>query len=74
MATSIETSFSSLITGDLFRFLNDETVYIVCYNKHCIIGNNIIEEVENPNKKKIITPFMMDMKVIKIHYSEINYV
>lgn len=68
------TTFNTLITGDLFRFSDEETVYIVCYNKHCVIGNNVIEEVENPNHKQNITPFMMDREVIKIPDNEINYV
>ena len=36
--------------------------------------NNVIEEVENPNHKQNITPFMMDREVIKIPDNEINYV
>lgn len=68
------TTFKTLITGDIFRFSDEETVYIVCYNKHCVIGNNVIEEVEHPNHKQNITPFMMDREVIKIPDSEINYV
>lgn len=40
------TIFKTLITGDIFRFSDEETVYLVCYNKNFIIGNNVIEEVE----------------------------
>lgn len=69
----MKTTFKTLITGDLFRFPYEETVYIVCYNKHCVIGNNVIEEVENPNHRLSITPFMMDREVVKIPNNEINY-
>lgn len=68
------TTFKNLITGDLFRFSDEETVYIVCYNKHCVIGNNVIEEVEKPNVKRNITPFMMDKEVIKLSCNEVYYV
>lgn len=46
------TTFKTLITGDIFRFSDEETVYLVCYNKNFIIGNNVIEEVERPNIRK----------------------
>lgn len=59
------TTFKTLITGDIFRFSDEETVYIVCYNKHYIIGNNIIEEVERPSIIRNITPFMMDREVVR---------
>lgn len=68
------TTFKTLITGDLFRFSDEETVYLVCYNKHCVIGNNVIEEVERPNIRRNITPFMMDREVIKYFDDEITYV
>ena len=68
------TTFKTLITGDIFRFSDEETVYIVCYNKHCVIGNNIIEEVERPNQKQSITPFMMDREVVKFLDGEISHV
>lgn len=47
------TIFKTLITGDIFRFSDEETVYLVCYNKNFIIGNNVIEEVERPNIRQI---------------------
>jgi len=68
------TKFKALITGDLFRFSDEETVYLVCYNKHCIIGNNVIEEVEKPSVTRNITPFMMDREVVKFIDNEVAYV
>lgn len=68
------TTFKTLITGDIFRFSDEETVYLVCYNKNFIIGNNVIEEVERPNIRKNITPFMMDRKVVKFLADEVTYV
>lgn len=66
--------FKDLTTGDIFKFKDAEIVYLVCYNKHCVIGNNLIEEVYNPNNKQSITPFMMDREVVKIPDNAINYV
>lgn len=68
------TKFKALITGDLFRFSDEKTVYLVCYNKHCIIGNNVIEEVEKPSVTRNITPFMMDREVVKFIDDEVAYV
>lgn len=68
------TTFNTLITGDLFRFSDEETVYIVCYNKNFIIGNNVIEEVERPNIRQNITPFMMDREVVKFLDDEVTHV
>lgn len=69
-----KTIFKTLITGDIFRFSYEETVYIVCYNKNFIIGNNVIEEVERPNIRINITPFMMDREVVKLLDNEISHV
>lgn len=68
------TTFKTLITGDIFRFSDEETVYLVCYNKNFIIGNNVIEEVERPNIRQNITPFMMDREVVKFLDDEVIYV
>lgn len=68
------TTFKKLITGDLFRFADEKTVYLVCYNKHCVIGNNVIEEVERPYIRRNITPFMMDRDVVKFLDNEITHV
>lgn len=68
------TTFKTLITGDIFRFSDEETVYLVCYNKNFIIGNNVIEEVERPNMKQSITPFMMDREVVKYLDDEVTHV
>ena len=68
------TTFKTLITGDIFLFSDEETVYLVCYNKNFIIGNNVIEEVERPNIRQNITPFMMDREVIKFLDDEISHV
>lgn len=69
----MKTKFKSLITGDAFRFVGESTVYMVCYNKQYIVGNNVIEELERPGHKQAITPGMMDMEVIRINDNEINY-
>ena len=68
------TTFKTLITGDIFRFSDEETVYLVCYNKNFIIGNNVIEEVERPNIRQNITPFMMDREVVKYLDDEVTHV
>lgn len=68
------TTFKTLITGDIFRFSDEETVYLVCYNKNFIIGNNVIEEVERPNIRQNITPFMMDREVVKFLDDEVTHV
>lgn len=68
------TTFKTLITGDIFRFSDEETVYLVCYNKNFIIGNNVIEEVEGPNIRQNITPFMMDREVVKFLDDEVTHV
>ncbi|XUU34647.1 hypothetical protein ACRHG2_16550 [Bacteroides fragilis] len=68
------TIFKTLITGDIFRFSDEETVYLVCYNKNFIIGNNVIEEVERPNIRQNITPFMMDREVVKFLDDEVTHV
>ena len=68
------TTFKTLITGDIFRFSDEETVYLVCYNKNFIIGNNVIEEVERPNNRQNITPFMMDREVVKFLDDEVTHV
>ncbi|MFK2324781.1 hypothetical protein ACIXT2_18050 [Bacteroides fragilis] len=68
------TTFNTLITGDIFRFSDEETVYLVCYNKNFIIGNNVIEEVERPNIRQNITPFMMDREVVKFLDDEVTHV
>ena len=68
------TTFKTLITGDIFRFSDEETVYPVCYNKNFIIGNNVIEEVERPNIRQNITPFMMDREVVKFLDDEVTHV
>lgn len=68
------TTFRTLITGDIFRFSDEETVYLVCYNKNFIIGNNVIEEVERPNIRQNITPFMMDREVVKFLDDEVTHV
>ena len=68
------TTFKTLITGDIFRFSDEETVYLVCYNKNFIIGNNVIEEVERPNIRQTITPFMMDREVVKFLDDEVTHV
>lgn len=68
------TTIKTLITGDIFRFLDEETVYLVCYNKNFIIGNNVIEEVERPNIRQNITPFMMDREVVKFLDDEVTHV
>ncbi len=68
------TTFKTLITGDIFRFSDEETVYLVCYNKNFIIGNNVIEEVERPNIRQNITPFMMDREVVKFLDDEVIHV
>ena len=68
------TTFKTLITGDIFRFSGEETVYLVCYNKNFIIGNNVIEEVERPNIRQNITPFMMDREVVKFLDDEVTHV
>ena len=68
------TTFKTLITGDIFRFSDEETVYLVCYNKNFIIGNNVIEEVERPNIRQNITPFMMDREVEKFLDDEVTHV
>lgn len=68
------TTFKTLITGDMFRFSDEETVYLVCYNKNFIIGNNVIEEVERPNIRQNITPFMMDREVVKFLDDEVTHV
>ena len=68
------TTFKTLITGDIFRFSDEETVYLVCYNKNFIIGNNVIEEVERPNIGQNITPFMMDREVVKFLDDEVTHV
>ncbi|MCM0314278.1 hypothetical protein [Bacteroides fragilis] len=62
------------LTCYIFRFSDEETVYLVCYNKNFIIGNNVIEEVERPNIRQNITPFMMDREVIKFLDDEIFHV
>lgn len=67
-------TFKTLITGDIFRFSDEETVYLVCYNKNFIIGNNVIEEVERPNIRQNITPFMMDREVVKFLDDEVTHV
>ena len=67
------TTFKTLITGDIFRFSDEETVYLVCYNKNFIIGNNVIEEVERPNIRQNITPFMMDREVEKFLDDEVTH-
>ena len=68
------TTFKTLNTGDIFRFSDEETVYLVCYNKNFIIGNNVIEEVERPNIRQNITPFMMDREVVKFLDDEVIHV
>ena len=68
------TTFKTLITGDIFRFSDEETVYLVCYNKNFIIGNNVIEEVERPNIRQNITSFMMDREVVKFLDDEVTHV
>lgn len=68
------TTFKTLITGDIFRFSDEETVYLVCYNKNFIIGNNVIEEVERPNIRQNITLFMMDREVVKFLDDEVTHV
>ena len=68
------TTFKTLITGDIFRFSDEETVYLVCYKKNFIIGNNVIEEVERPNIRQNITPFMMDREVVKFLDDEVTHV
>lgn len=68
------TTFKTLITGDIFRFSDEETVYLVCYNKNFIIGNNVIEEVERPNIRQNITPFMMDREVVRFLDDEVTHV
>lgn len=68
------TTFKTLITGDIFRFSDEETVYLVCYSKNFIIGNNVIEEVERPNIRQNITPFMMDREVVKFLDDEVTHV
>lgn len=68
------TTFKTLIIGDIFRFSDEETVYLVCYNKNFIIGNNVIEEVERPNIRQNITPFMMDREVVKFLDDEVTHV
>ena len=68
------TTFKTLITGDIFRFSDEETIYLVCYNKNFIIGNNVIEEVERPNIRQNITPFMMDREVVKFLDDEVTHV
>ena len=68
------TTFKTLITGDIFRFSDEETVYLVCYNKNFIIGNNVIEGVERPNIRQNITPFMMDREVVKFLDDEVTHV
>lgn len=68
------TTFKTLITGDIFRFSDEESVYLVCYNKNFIIGNNVIEEVERPNIRQNITPFMMDREVVKFLDDEVTHV
>lgn len=70
----IKTTFKNLITGDVFRFADEETVYLVCYSKHCIGGNDVIEEVERPYIKQMINPFMMDREVVKFSEDEISYI
>lgn len=67
------TKFKKLGTGDIFRFIDKETAYLVCYGKHSIEGNNIIEELERPAIILQITEAMMEREVIKYNVNEINY-
>lgn len=61
------TKFKNLFTGDIFRFVGENTNYMVCYSKLCIPGNDIIQNLEDPANFKKIDDSMMDREVV--HYS-----
>ncbi|WP_302994204.1 hypothetical protein [Parabacteroides goldsteinii] len=65
--------FKELGTGDIFRFINKKTAYLVCYGKHSIEGNNIIQELKKPFIISQITESMMEREVVKYNVNEINY-
>ncbi len=67
----MKTIFRRLVTGDIFSFVGEETIYLVCYNKHGVLGDNKIESLQNPKSSMDIIPSMMHREVLLYSTDEI---
>ena len=67
----MKTIFKRLVTGDIFSFVNEETIYLVCYNKRGVLGDNKIESLQNPRISMEVTPSMMHREVLLYSTDEI---
>lgn len=68
----MNTIFKRLVTGDIFSFVGEETIYLVCYNKRGVLGDNKIESLQAPRTSMDIIPSMIHREVVLYSTDEIS--